>query len=90
MTQHIAEMVGSEIRFLTRLQTNKKNITMYNINNPSNWSWSKAFDEMEKTVNQAELNQQCIMILGNSETTEYKNLSKSNKDEVYNLLNQIL
>ena len=33
---------------------------MYNPNNPSNWSWSKAFDEMEKTVNQAELTQQCI------------------------------
>jgi len=63
---------------------------MYNINNPSNWSWSKAFDEMEKTVNQAELTQQCIMILGNSENQEYKNLSKSDKDEVYNLLNQIL
>ena len=63
---------------------------MYNVNNPSNWSWSKAFDEMEKTVNQAEMTQQCIMILGNSENKEYKNLSKSNKDEVYNLLNQIL
>jgi len=63
---------------------------MYNINNPSNWSWSKAFDEMNKTVNQAEMTQQCIMILGNSETTEYKNLSKSDKDEVYNLLTQIL
>ena len=63
---------------------------MYNPNNPSNWSWSKAFDEMEKTVNQAEMTQQCIMILGNSEATMYKNLSKSNQDEVYNLLNQIL
>ena len=63
---------------------------MYNPNNPSNWSWSKAFDEMNKTVNESEMTQQCIMILGNSETTEYKNLSKSDKDEVYNLLNQIL
>ena len=63
---------------------------MYNINNPSNWSWSKAFAEMEKTVNKVEMTQQCIMIIGNSETTEYKNLSKSNQDEVYNLLNQIL
>ena len=62
----------------------------YNPNNPSNWSWSKAFDEMEKTVNQAEMTQQCIMILGNSEKQEYKNLSKYDKDEVYNLLNQIL
>ena len=63
---------------------------MYNRNNPSNWSWSKAFKEMEKTVNQAEMTQQCIMILGNSETTEYNNLSKSDQNEVYNLLNQIL
>ena len=63
---------------------------MYNTNNPSNWSWSKAFAEMEKTVNEQELTQQCIMILGNSENQEYKNLSKSDKDEVYNLLNQIL
>ena len=45
---------------------------MYNINNPSNWSWSKAFDEMNKTVHQAEMTQQCIMILGNSENQEYK------------------
>jgi hypothetical protein len=62
----------------------------YNPNNPSNWSWSKAFDEMEKYVTQSELTQQCIMILGNSETTMYKNLSKSDQNEVYNLLNQIL
>jgi predicted alpha/beta superfamily hydrolase len=58
----------------------------YNINSPSNWSWKKAFDEMEKHVTQSELTQQCIMILGNSETTLYKNLSKSDQDEVYNLL----
>ena len=63
---------------------------MYNQNSPSNWSWSKAFDEMEKTVNQAEMTQQCIMILGNSETTMYKNLSKSDQDELYPLLYQIL
>jgi len=63
---------------------------MYNVNNPSNWSWSKAFAEMDKTVHEAEMTQQSIMIIGNSETTEYKNLSKYNKDEVYNLLNQIL
>ena len=63
---------------------------MYNQNNPSNWSWSKAFDEMAKTVNQAEMTQQCIMILGNSETTEYKELSIADKNEVYELLGQIL
>ena len=62
----------------------------YNPNNPSNWSWSKAFDEMNKYVNQTEMTQQCIMILGNSEATEYKELSIADKNEVYNLLNQIL
>ena len=63
---------------------------MYNPNNPSNWSWSKAFDEHAKYVNQTEMTQQCIMILGNSETTLYKNLSKSDQDELYPLLYQIL
>ena len=63
---------------------------MYNPNNPSNWSWQKAFDEMDKYVTQSELTQQCIMILGNSETTLYKNLSKSDQDELYPLLYQIL
>ena len=63
---------------------------MYHSNSPSNWSWQKAFDEHAKYVNQTEMTQQCIMILGNSETTEYKNLSKSDQDEVYELLGQIL
>ena len=62
----------------------------YNPNNPSNWSWQKAFDEHAKYVNQTEMTQQCIMILGNSETTLYKNLSKSDQDELYPLLYQIL
>ena len=30
---------------------------MYNPNNPSNWSWSKAFAEMDKTVHEAEMTQ---------------------------------
>ncbi len=45
---------------------------------------------MEKTINQAEMTQQCMMILGNAENTEYKNLSKYDKDDVSNLLDQIL
>jgi len=63
---------------------------MYNQNSPSNWSWSKAFEEMEKYTVQSELTQQCIMILGNSETSEYKTLSKDNQSQVYKLLSQIL
>ncbi len=65
---------------------------MYNPNNPSNWSWSKAFDEMEKTVNQAELTQQTINHLHNYDggEKEFKQLDKENQEEMYNILNQIL
>ena len=65
---------------------------MYNTNNPSNWSWSKAFAEMEKTVHQAEITQQIINHLHNYDGGEkvYMELSKENKDNVYEILTQIL
>ena len=65
---------------------------MYNPNSPSNWSWSKAFDEMEKTVNQAELTQQIINHLHNYDggVKEFKQLDKENQEEMYNILTQIL
>jgi len=66
---------------------------MYNVNNPSNWSWSKAFDEMEKTVNQAELTQQIINHLLNypgEANGLYMSLTKTQQDDVYEILNQIL
>jgi len=63
---------------------------MYNYNNPSNWSWTKAFDEMAKTVNKSELNQQAIMIVGNSELTEYKNLSKDDQELSHDLYCKLL
>ena len=65
---------------------------MYNVNNPSNWSWSKAFAEMEKTVNQAELTQQIINYLHNYDGGEkvFKQLDKENQEEMYNILTQIL
>jgi len=66
---------------------------MYNPNNPSNWSWSKAFAEMEKTVNQAELTQQSINhVLNYSGEANgvFMTLSKSQQDDVYEILNQIL
>ena len=66
---------------------------MYNPNNPSNWSWSKAFDEMNKTVHQAELTSQIINHLagypGNS-IGEYPKFDKQTKDDVYEILDQIL
>jgi hypothetical protein len=66
---------------------------MYNSNNPSNWSWSKAFDEMEKTVNQAELTQQSINHVLNypgEANGVFMTLSKSQQDDVYEILDQIL
>ena len=65
----------------------------YNPNNPSNWSWSKAFAEMEKTINKSELTQQIINHLagypGDSQG-EYVKLSKQAKDDVYEILGEIL
>ena len=66
---------------------------MYNTNSPSNWSWSKAFDEMNKTVNQAELTQQSINHVLNypgEANGVFMTLSKSQQDDVYDILNQIL
>ncbi len=64
---------------------------MYNPNNPSNWSWSKAFDEMEKTINISELTQQVINHLGGYKgITKYVDLPKEKQDELYHLLYQIL
>ena len=65
---------------------------MYNPNNPSNWSWSKAFAEMDKTVYQAGMTQQIINHLHNYDGGErvHMELSKENKDNVYEILSQIL
>ena len=65
---------------------------MYNPNNPSNWSWSKAFAEMDKTVHQAEMTQQIINHLHNYDggEKEFKQLDTENQEEMYNILNQIL
>ena len=66
---------------------------MYNTNNPSNWSWSKAFDEMEKTVNISELTQQVINHLAGypgESHGEYVKLSKEKQDDLYEILGEIL
>tara|TARA_R100001509_G_scaffold40256_1_gene21556 strand:+ start:70 stop:267 length:198 start_codon:yes stop_codon:yes gene_type:complete len=65
---------------------------MYNINNPSNWSWSRAFDEMAKTVRKAEYTQQVINHLHNYDGGEksYPELSSRYKQEMYHILYQIL
>jgi len=66
---------------------------MYNVNNPSNWSWSKAFAEMEKTVNQAELTQQCtnhVLNYKGEANGVFMSLTKTQQNDVYEILNQIL
>ena len=66
---------------------------MYNPNSPSNWSWQKAFDEMDKYVNQTELTQQSINHVLNypgEANGVFMTLSKSQQDDVYDILNQIL
>jgi len=64
---------------------------MYNINNPSNWSWSKAFDEMAKTVNKAELEQQIMNHLDNySGDPKWTNFTDDQKDDHYTILTELL
>jgi hypothetical protein len=64
---------------------------MYNINSPSNWSWRKAFEEHAKYVNKAELEQQIINHLhGYKVEGKFLDLSKSQQDDHYEILNQII
>ena len=66
---------------------------MYNVNNPSNWSWSKAFAEMDKTVHKAEMTQQSINHVLNypgEANGVWMSLSETQQDDVYEILNQIL
>tara|TARA_R100000329_G_scaffold35715_1_gene33559 strand:- start:75 stop:269 length:195 start_codon:yes stop_codon:yes gene_type:complete len=64
---------------------------MYNPNNPSNWSWAKAFDEVNKTIKKAELEQQIMNHLDNySGDPKWVNLTKSQQDNHYEILSQIL
>ena len=64
----------------------------YNPNNPSNWSWSRAFDEMAKTVRQAEMTQQVVNHLHDYDGGEknYTQLSTRWKNEFYHILSQVL
>ena len=63
----------------------------YNPNSPSNWSWSRAFAEMEKTVHQSEMTQQVINHLGGyTGETKYVDLPKTKQAELYHVLDKIL
>jgi hypothetical protein len=63
---------------------------MYHSNSPSNWSWSKAFAEVEKSVNETEMYQQLSMIITNNENTLWKDLSEDQKEECYHLIDQVI
>ena len=66
---------------------------MYNPNNTSNWSWQKAFNEMDKTVHEAEMTQQSINHVLNypgEANGVWMTLNKTQQDNVYEILNQIL
>ena len=53
-------------------------------------SWSEAFASVERSVTQGELRQQAIMIVGNSELTEYKNVSKDDQELSHDLYCKLL
>ena len=64
---------------------------MYNINNPSNWSWSRAFDEVNRTIRKAELEQQIMNHLDNySGDPKWTNFTDDQKDDHYTILSEIL
>ena len=64
---------------------------MYNPNNPSNWSWSKAFDEVNRTIKKAELEQQIMNHLDNySGDPKWTNFTDDQKDDHYTILTELL
>ncbi len=64
---------------------------MYNVNNPSNWTWAKAFAEVNATIKKAELEQQIMNHLDNySGNPKWVDLTKSQQDDHYEILIQIL
>jgi hypothetical protein len=64
---------------------------MYHPHKPPHGSWSKAFAEMNYTVNKAELEQQIINHLhGYKAEGKFIELSKSQQDDHYEILSQLL
>ena len=65
---------------------------MYNPNSPSNWSWSKAFSEMENYINKSEIELQITNHQHNYDggVKLFTQLNKDQKDFHYEILNQIL
>ena len=64
---------------------------MYNPNNPSNWSWSRAFDEVNRTIRKAELEQQIMNHLDNySGNPKWTTFTVDQIDDDYEILSQLL
>ena len=64
---------------------------MYNINNPSNWTWEKAFAEVNYTIKKAELEQQIMNHLDNySGNPKWTTFTKNQKDDHYTILTELL
>ena len=64
---------------------------MYNPNNPSNWSWSRAFDEVNRTIRKAELEQQIMNHLDNySGDPKWTDFTDDQKDDHYTILTALL
>ena len=64
---------------------------MYNVNNPSNWTWSKAFDEVNRTIRKAELEQQIMNHLDNySGDPKWTTFTDDQKDDHYTILTELL
>ena len=64
---------------------------MYNPNNPSNWSWAKAFAEGNYTIKKAELEQQIMNHLDNySGDPKWTNFTDDQKDDHYTILTELL
>ena len=63
----------------------------YNPNNPSNWSWSKAFDEVNQTIKKAEAEQQVMNHIDNySGNPKWIDLTSDQQEDHYEILTQIL
>jgi len=64
---------------------------MYNPNNPSTWSWAKAFAEVEKTIRQAEYEQQVMNHIDDySGNPKWVLFTEEQCDDHYEILWQIL
>ena len=60
---------------------------MYNPNSPSNWSWQKAFQEVEESVNRFEYYNQMAMHLFNGKV--YKMLTQDERDQVDHVVDEV-